>query len=368
MIKSISKKQIAIIGGIFGLILLVIILAGGNDENNQILEQNGKQTQASLSQSIQDTTTSKEEIENEDSNNLDLEQGNQPTENIGGQELLSKVIKVIDGDTIKLENGEVVRYIGIDTPETVHPSEPVQCFGKQASDKNKELVEGKMVRLEKDITDKDKYGRLLRYVWVGDLFVNDYLVREGYAYSYTYPPDVKYSEQFVQAQKEAKEGNRGLWNACKEIEKEDEISCEAKYLDEYQCSGNQLMRMYQNQDCSTEWKSFESCEYGCENNKCQQQSCSSGWKCKDANYRGYQSSDCSWSSLSYCEYGCGNGECVVQETSPEGEIICSYNAYNCSDFSTHTEAQGVFEYCGGVGNDIHRLDADKDGLACESLP
>lgn len=131
----------------------------------------------------------------------------------------ARVTRVIDGDTIEVDiDGSVykVRYIGIDTPETVHPSEPIGCFGKEASDKNSELVAGKIVRLEKDVSETDKYGRLLRYVWVGDIFVNDYLVRQGYAYAYTYPPDVKYAEQFVQAQTEAIENNRGLWAACQE--------------------------------------------------------------------------------------------------------------------------------------------------------
>jgi len=127
------------------------------------------------------------------------------------------VIRVIDGDTIEVNlEGSVykVRYIGIDTPETVHPSQPVECFGKEASDKNSELVEGKIVRLEKDVSETDIYGRLLRYVWVGDIFVNDYLVRQGYAYASTYPPDVKYADQFAQAQREAEENNRGLWAIC----------------------------------------------------------------------------------------------------------------------------------------------------------
>jgi len=124
------------------------------------------------------------------------------------------VTKVIDGDTITLENGEVVRYIGIDTPETVHPSKEVGCFGEESSKKNKELVGGKLVRLEKDISERDKYQRLLRYVWVDDIFVNDYLVREGYATSVSYPPDVKYQEQFRQAEQEARENNRGLWSSC----------------------------------------------------------------------------------------------------------------------------------------------------------
>jgi len=365
-IKSISKKQIELIGGIFGLILLIVILGGWGNKNNQTLEQKGQQTQASLSQSVQNISTSEKSIVDED--NLESEQSEQFSESTEKQKLLFKVVKVIDGDTIKLENGEIVRYIGIDTPETVHPSKPVQCFGKEASDKNKELIEGKLVRLEKDITDRDKYGRLLRYIWVDDLFVNDYLVREGYAYVYTYPPDVKYSEQFVQAQKEARENNRGLWATCGETEEESKSICEAQYLDEYQCSGDWLMRKYQGIDCNTDWRSYEFCDYGCENNECKQQSCTTGWRCKNTDYRGYQSSDCLWSSLNYCEYGCENGECVIEKSLPEKEIICSYNAYNCSDFSTHAEAQSAYEYCGGVTNDIHRLDADKDGLACESLP
>jgi len=135
------------------------------------------------------------------------------------------VTRVKDGDTIELENGETVRYIGIDTPESVHPRKPVECFGKEASLKNKELVEGKMVRLAKDITDRDKYGRLLRYVYaegpegnrgINDVFINLELVKQGYASVYTYPPDVKYNELFLAAEKEARELNRGLWNACQD--------------------------------------------------------------------------------------------------------------------------------------------------------
>jgi micrococcal nuclease len=125
-----------------------------------------------------------------------------------------KVTRVIDGDTIEIEGGEHVRYIGIDTPETVDPRKPVQCFGIEASKKNKELVEGKMVRLEKDITERDKYGRLLRYVWVGDLFVNLELVKQGFATSYSYPPDIKFQKEFLAAEKEAREAELGLWKAC----------------------------------------------------------------------------------------------------------------------------------------------------------
>jgi micrococcal nuclease len=124
------------------------------------------------------------------------------------------VSRVIDGDTIELVGGNKVRYIGIDTPETLDPRKPVQCFGKEASVKNKELVEGKMVRLEKDITDKDQYGRLLRYVYVDNIFINLELVKQGYAYTYSYSPDIKYQDKFTKAQKIAKENNFGLWSGC----------------------------------------------------------------------------------------------------------------------------------------------------------
>ncbi len=129
------------------------------------------------------------------------------------------VKEIIDGDTIHLSNGQKVRYIGVDTPETVHPSKPVQCFGKEASNKNKELVEGKEVRLEKDVSETDRYDRLLRYVYVGDIFINDYLVRNGYAYASSYPPDVKYQSLFLEAQKEARENQRGLWATCENNKK-----------------------------------------------------------------------------------------------------------------------------------------------------
>ena len=127
---------------------------------------------------------------------------------------LVKIVRAIDGDTIELENGQTVRYIGIDTPETVDPRKPVECFGVEASLKNKELVEGKMAWLEKDVSDRDNYGRLLRYVWVEDSLINLKLAEEGFAYASTYPPDVKYQSQFVQAQQEAQGANRGLWSAC----------------------------------------------------------------------------------------------------------------------------------------------------------
>jgi micrococcal nuclease len=134
--------------------------------------------------------------------------------NIKNAEELSTVLRVIDGDTIELTDGRRVRYIGINTPETVDPKRHVECFGREASDENKKLVGGQVVRLQKDVSQVDRYGRLLRYVYVGDTFINDVLVRKGYAYADTFPPDVQYASQFVEAQKEARKNNRGLWAGC----------------------------------------------------------------------------------------------------------------------------------------------------------
>ena len=129
--------------------------------------------------------------------------------NVSGD--LVRVIRVVDGDTIVIEGKIKVRYIGIDTPETKDPRRLIQYFGKEAAAKNKELVDGKRVRLERDVQDKDKYGRLLRYVWVGGKFVNLELVKQGYARAKPYPPNVKYKNLFRESEKEAKENKKGLW-------------------------------------------------------------------------------------------------------------------------------------------------------------
>ncbi|OGK17703.1 hypothetical protein A2866_05980 [Candidatus Roizmanbacteria bacterium RIFCSPHIGHO2_01_FULL_39_8] len=133
---------------------------------------------------------------------------------------LVKVLRVIDGDTIELDGGQKVRYIGIDTPELHDPRKKVECFAKEAMEKNKEWLEGKTIRLEKDVSEKDRYDRLLRYAYVpteaspSGEFINTLLVKEGYALVSTFPPDVKYAELFKNLEKEARENKRGLWNKC----------------------------------------------------------------------------------------------------------------------------------------------------------
>jgi micrococcal nuclease len=129
------------------------------------------------------------------------------------------VVRVVDGDTIRVElNGAEypVRYIGIDTPETVDPRKPVQWMGPEASAANERLVGGQQVVLEKDVSEVDRYDRLLRYVWLeqptGWVLVNLELVRTGYAHSSSYPPDVKYQDLFRQAEAQAREAEVGLWS------------------------------------------------------------------------------------------------------------------------------------------------------------
>ena len=189
------------------------------------------------------------------------------------------MINIVDGDTIDIEmNGQRyrVRYIGMDTPEQGDP------FFAEATEANRQLVEGKTVTLEKDVSETDRYGRLLRYVYLEDgTFVNAELVRLGYALIATYPPDVKHQETFLQLQTEAREAGRGLWA----------------------------------QPTATP-------------------------------------------------------AALPPPGTPSTAVCdCSGNIYNCSDFSSHTRAQACYDYCKSQGyGDVHRLDGDNDGSACESLP
>jgi len=192
------------------------------------------------------------------------------------------VNKAVDGDTIEINiNGapETVRLSGINTPETVDPRKPVECFGIEASNKAKAVLTGQSVKLEADSAqgEWDKYGRLLRYVFLEDgTNFNKMMISEGYAYEYTYGASYKYQAEFKQAEKAAKETKKGLW---------------------------------------------------------------------------------------------ATGACNSQSASApaSNQYNCSSNIYNCADFSTQAEAQSVYEACGGTANDIHKLDGDNNGIACESL-
>ena len=130
------------------------------------------------------------------------------------------VVRVVDGDTIVVRTGgtdERVRLIGIDTPESVDPRTPVECFGKEASEHAEGLLpEGTPVRLVRDAEARDRFGRLLAYVYRVDdgLFVNLALAEDGYADVATFPPNVAHADEFVAAVARAREAGRGLWSAC----------------------------------------------------------------------------------------------------------------------------------------------------------
>jgi len=131
----------------------------------------------------------------------------------------ARVVRVVDGDTIAvLVDGrrEKVRYIGVDTPETHHPTKPVQCYGREASAFNARLVGGERVRLVRDVEQRDRFGRLLAYVYRArdGLFVNAELARAGYARTLTIAPDVRYAARLAALARAARAAGRGLWSAC----------------------------------------------------------------------------------------------------------------------------------------------------------
>lgn len=201
------------------------------------------------------------------------------------------VTRVVDGDTIEVNNDIKIRLIGVDTPETVDPNEPVQCYGPEASAIAKEKLFNQTVTLESDESqgDKDKYDRLLRYVIMGDgTNFNQWLIENGYGHEYTYSTPYKYQAEFKTAEQTAMTANAGLWaeNACNEGEEEETIT--------------------------------------------------------------------------------GDENSAVEDTTID--YVCSSNTYNCGDFNSKAEAQNAYNFCmAQVGTDIHKLDGDGNGLACESL-
>jgi micrococcal nuclease len=141
---------------------------------------------------------------------------------VTGAALAGRVTRVVDGDTVKVRLGSgrgtrTVRYIGVDTPESVKPGEPVQCYAKQASEFNERLVAGRRVRLRVGRERTDRYGRLLAYVYLrgeGGRFVNAELVRRGYARTLEIPPNTDFADRFERLERRAREDGRGLWSIC----------------------------------------------------------------------------------------------------------------------------------------------------------
>ncbi len=249
--KRLNKQTIPyFIIGVLVIIIIGLIANGNNSSDSNIINENDITGHA---------------INNQEENQVEIsEKSDISGESI--QEGYFLVTRVIDGDTIEIENGERVRLICVNTPETGEKGY------KEAKDFLSDFILNEEVKLVKDVTERDKYGRLLRYIYSEGEFVNEKIVRLGYGVAYPYGQSTRLCPQIENAEKLAEKDNLGIWD----IEK--------------------------------------------------------------------------------------------TETAPlEKEYVCSTNVYNCGDFSSQEEAQEVFETCGGTDNDVHWLDGDKDGIACESL-
>lgn len=229
----------------------------------------------------------------------------------------AQVTRVVDGDTVKIKlNGqeETVRLLLVDTPETKHPSKPVQPFGPEASSFAKQELAGKKIEVEYDGPKRDKYGRLLAYIWVDGKMFNQMLLEEGLArLAYVYDPPYTHYQEYMKAQNRAKNKEKGIWS------RDGYVRDDGFYYGrgtEKNSSGN-------NNSSSTEEKASEN----------------------EANEGEKGSSS---STLKYDPNG------------PDRD---------CGDFDTQQQAQDFFEAAGGPAKDPHRLDGrDGDGIVCESLP
>ncbi len=209
-----------ILYGFGGVILLLIVIGSFLPKQEPVVTQKIEQTNLATSteNKVVQTNTVPEAVNIKTTDQVEVKTIKVITPPIS-QYTYYSVTSVVDGDTIKISmSGKEVtlRLIGMDTPETVDPRKPVQCFGKEASNKAKELLSGKKVRIEMDSSqgELDKYGRTLAYVFRDDgIFYNKYMIEQGYAHEYTYNTPYKYQAEFKLAQKSAQSSQLGLWSS-----------------------------------------------------------------------------------------------------------------------------------------------------------
>lgn len=273
------------------------------------------------------------------------------------------VIEVVDGDTLDIDlDGDefIVRLIGIDTPETVAPNEPVGCFGPEASERTKAMFPvDRTIWLEQDVSETDRFGRLLGHVWItaddergGAAFLaSEVLVREGYAQVGTFPPDVKYVERFEAAQDAAVATNAGLWAACDNEEEGEEAEPTARpqATTAPEPTAEPLIT-----DCSA-FASFDEAQAYYAANPASQPSLDpngDGRACEV--YFGVDTP-----AEAPADTGTTTGGAPPVNTGGGGDV------FNCSDFGSQAEAQSVLN---ADPSDPNGLDGDNDGIACKSLP
>lgn len=208
-------RNILIALGIFFFVLFGIF--SDSKENENVQKNEATKNETAINKNVQEAQP---ESENKIEQKIEGQVAEPQEEKIEQtNKVLFKVSRVVDGDTLDIDmDGKIerIRLIGMDTPETVDPRKVVQCFGKEASDKAKEMLSGKMVSIEADNSqgERDSYKRLLRYVYLEDgTFFNKYMIAEGYAHEYTYQSNpYKYQTEFKEAEKQAREATKGLWS------------------------------------------------------------------------------------------------------------------------------------------------------------
>jgi len=183
-------------------VLAIGVWIGRSGTDNTPISDNIQQT-ANIGGSVKENVVNGNKENNPNDNKSDKNQSVEPPTINSIRS--AKVIRVLDGDTIEIEGGERVRYLGINAPESGQP------FSTEATRENERLVAGRVVNLEFDVQTQDRYQRLLAYVWVGNMLVNKEIVKNGYAVSETIQPNVKYQDLILEAQQEAREHCRGLW-------------------------------------------------------------------------------------------------------------------------------------------------------------
>lgn len=225
------KKILYGVGGLIGLFIFVALILPTPEQNTFQVQETGTPAQQKIAASEEVASTTDNSVKENVSPSVPVSKketipnptpAKQPTPVVpvgtNSQFQYYAVTSVVDGDTIKVNiNGtvETLRLIGMDTPETVDPRKPVQCFGVEASNRAKTLLSGQKIRIEADPTQdtRDKYGRLLAYIYRDDgLFFNKSMVVDGYAYEYTYDKPYKYQAEFKAAQITAQSAGAGLWS------------------------------------------------------------------------------------------------------------------------------------------------------------
>ena len=217
MVKKLLKPQACLLLSLF--ILLSVVLVGCAEESENLSKETGP-----IQSDVIETDKVEENEQNTDQadNNPGVKEGN-PTSSETAEEtndapantIPALITRIVDGDTFDaIIDGkeERVRLILVDTPETVHPSKPVEPFGPEASEFAKQMLEGKEVHLELDVSERDRYGRVLAYVWIGDRMFNEMLLEKGLARVAVFPPNVKYVDRFRQIEKEAQRKGIGIWS------------------------------------------------------------------------------------------------------------------------------------------------------------